>query len=49
MVFADEIYDRLVMDGLEHTSIAALADDVPMVTLNDFPNPTACVDTDVDG
>lgn len=34
MVFADEIYDRLVMDGLEHTSIAALADDVPMVTLN---------------
>lgn len=34
MVFADEIYDRLVMDGLEHTSIASLADDVPMVTLN---------------
>lgn len=34
MVFADEIYDRLVMDGLEHTSIGSLADDVPMVTLN---------------
>ena len=34
MVFADEIYDRLVMDGLEHTSIASLAEDVPMVTLN---------------
>ncbi|MDO5590981.1 MAG: aminotransferase class I/II-fold pyridoxal phosphate-dependent enzyme [Lachnospiraceae bacterium] len=34
MVFADEIYDRLVMDGLEHTSLASLADDIPVVTMN---------------
>lgn len=34
LVFADEIYDRLVMDGLKHTSIASLAKDVPFVTLN---------------
>ena len=34
MIFADEIYDRLVMDGLEHTSLASLADDIPMVTMN---------------
>ena len=34
LVFADEIYDRMVMDGLEHTSLASLADDVPMVTMN---------------
>ena len=34
MVFSDEIYDRLVMDGLAHTSIASLAPDVPMVTMN---------------
>ena len=34
MIFSDEIYDRLVMDGLAHTSIASLAPDVPMVTMN---------------
>ena len=34
MVFSDEIYDRLVMDGLLHTSIASLAPDVPVVTMN---------------
>lgn len=34
LVFADEIYDRLVMDGLEHTSMASLADDIPFVTMN---------------
>lgn len=34
LVFADEIYDRLVMDGLEHISLASLAEDVPVVTLN---------------
>lgn len=34
IIFADEIYDRLVMDGLKHTSIAALAPDVPCVTFN---------------
>ena len=34
IVFSDEIYDRLVMDGLTHTSIAALAPDLPVVTMN---------------
>lgn len=34
LIFADEIYDRLVMDGLKHTSIASLAEDVPVVTMN---------------
>lgn len=34
IIFADEIYDRLVMDGLQHISIAALAPDVPCVTFN---------------
>ena len=35
MIFSDEIYDRLVMDGKTHTATAALAgDDVVCVTLN---------------
>ena len=34
VVFSDEIYDRLVMDGLEHTSTAALAPDLPILTFN---------------
>ena len=34
LIFSDEIYDRLVMDGLQHTSIAALAPDLPIVTMN---------------
>lgn len=34
IIFADEIYDRLVMDGLEHTSIASLAPDIMCVTFN---------------
>ncbi len=34
IIFSDEIYDRLVMDGLEHTSIAALAPDLFVVTFN---------------
>ena len=34
IIFADEIYDRLVMDGLEHTSIASLAPDLFCVTMN---------------
>lgn len=34
MIFADEIYDRLVMDGIEHTSVASLAPDVFCITLN---------------
>ncbi len=34
MVFSDEIYDRLVMDGKEHVSTAALAPDLTVVTMN---------------
>lgn len=34
MIFSDEIYDRLVMDGLEHISIAPLAPDLFCVTFS---------------
>ena len=34
VIFCDEIYDRLVMDGLTHTSIASLAPDLFVVTMN---------------
>jgi len=34
IIFADEIYDRLIMDGLKHTSIASLAPDLFVVTYN---------------
>ena len=34
VLLSDEIYDRLVMDGLEHYSTAALAPDMPVVTFN---------------
>jgi alanine-synthesizing transaminase len=32
LVFADEIYDKLILDDDEHISIAAVAPDVPVVT-----------------
>ncbi len=34
IIFADEIYDRLVMDGKKHTSIASLAPDCLCITFN---------------
>ena len=34
MIMADEIYDRLVMDGAQHISIASLAPDLLCVTFN---------------
>jgi alanine-synthesizing transaminase len=34
IIFADEIYDKMLYDGAAHTSIASLADDVLFVTLN---------------
>ncbi len=34
VVMADEIYDKILYDGAEHTSIASLADDVVFLTLN---------------
>ena len=34
IILADEIYDRLVMDGEEHVSIASLAPDLFCITMN---------------
>lgn len=34
VIFADEIYDRLVMDGKQHVSIASLAPDLFCITFN---------------
>lgn len=34
IVFADEIYDKMIYDGLKHTSMASLADDVLFITMN---------------
>ncbi len=34
IVYADEIYDKVLYDGVTHTSIASLADDVLFVTFN---------------
>ena len=34
IIFSDEIYDRLIMDGVKHTSIASLAPDLFCVTFS---------------
>lgn len=34
IIFSDEIYDRMIFDGKKHTSIATLAPDLFMVTMN---------------
>jgi alanine-synthesizing transaminase len=34
LVFADEIYDRVLYDGNVHAPFAALAPDIPVITLN---------------
>lgn len=34
IIFADEIYDRLVFDDVKHVSVAALTHDLPVVTFN---------------
>ncbi len=34
VIFSDEIYDKLILDGEEHHSIAVLAPDVPTITFN---------------
>ena len=34
VIFADEIYDKMLYDGARHTSMASLADDVLFVTMN---------------
>ena len=39
LVFSDEIYDRLVKDGLTHVSTASLAPDLIVVTMNGLSKP----------
>ena len=34
LLFSDEIYDRLLLDGASHVSTAALAPDLPVITMN---------------
>jgi alanine-synthesizing transaminase len=34
IIFADEIYDKVLYDGAQHTSLASLADDVLYITFN---------------
>ncbi|HEY8463300.1 MAG TPA: pyridoxal phosphate-dependent aminotransferase [Bacillota bacterium] len=34
ILFADEIYDNILYDGTEHTSIASLTNEVPCITFN---------------
>lgn len=34
IVFSDEIYDKILYDGITHTSTAALADDILFITMN---------------
>jgi alanine-synthesizing transaminase len=34
ILYADEIYDKVLYDGNTHTALASLAEDVPCVTLN---------------
>ena len=34
ILYADEIYDRLVMDGIEHVALASLAPDLLTVSFN---------------
>jgi alanine-synthesizing transaminase len=34
IIYADEIYDKVLYDGATHTSVASLADDVLFVTFN---------------
>ena len=34
IILADEIYDRLLMDGAKHTSVAAIAPGQPVITFN---------------
>ncbi|HEX9120599.1 MAG TPA: aminotransferase class I/II-fold pyridoxal phosphate-dependent enzyme [Terriglobales bacterium] len=40
VIFADEIYDKLILDdGVEHISLASLAPDVPVVTFSGLSKP----------
>lgn len=34
IIFADEIYDKILYDGTEHTPLSLLSDDIPCITFN---------------
>ena len=34
IIYADEVYDKVLYDGAKHTSVAALSEDVLMITFN---------------
>ncbi|MDD5181270.1 MAG: pyridoxal phosphate-dependent aminotransferase [Gallionellaceae bacterium] len=42
IVFADEIYDKVLYDGATHTSMASLADDILFVTFNGLSKNYRC-------
>ena len=42
IVFADEIYDKMLYDGAKHTAIASLAEDVLIVTFNGLSKNYRC-------
>ena len=43
IIFADEIYDKVLYDENKHTSIASLADDILFVTLNGLSKKLSCL------
>ena len=45
IIFSDEIYDRLVMDGLQHISIASMAPDLFCVTFSGLSKSSTCSPT----
>lgn len=42
VIFSDEIYDKLVLDGEKHYSAASLTDEVPVVTFNGLSKSYLC-------
>ena len=42
IIYADEVYDKVLYDGATHTSIASLADDVLFVTFNGLSKNYRC-------
>jgi alanine-synthesizing transaminase len=42
IIYADEVYDKVLYDGNSHTSIASLADDVLIVTFNGLSKNYRC-------
>src|ERR1019366_3744154 len=42
VILADEIYDKLILDGDRHTALASLAPDLPVVTFNGLSKAYLC-------